>query len=645
MKVGAGALEATQVLAKAFLIKRQERPKSGETKLTELIRREPGDLEVFKFPEKQLKEVQKALKEFKVLYSILPDLNKKDGFAEIMFPVSAASRINSIVNKLGFGKIGTLEEYARNADPEDLAEAQEQGVEVGMGRELQEIYSLNEYQRNLEDPTRTQIEVMRHMVLGEEESALKIKIPGEQRYIRVNKSGAYPLGNGSLLMFLDQDQEYSLYNMRGRQEGIRAGSELAAESFVPYQNQFYQRGSRRQQREQMLVSLRNLDQKEEIPDVSADANLQEYQRHFTLSGRLEIEVTPQTIMENRDAEMVVRVPGEHRHYVSIDKAGMYPLGNGNLLMYLSAEKNYRVYDEENEGQVLLTGNQVYESFEAAKQKMYPTAADRSEREALASRLRPTIAASRYKWDMVESSPDVRENNIVVQEEQVMMLPPVEIEIPSSKVFRVDGKQFSGWGDEVTAHVIPSAQKYSINLEPGVILEITGKPVRDGKTLSCSLYPEREYQVGQVEQSKVVYGNMKGNEIIDQYFSQSVLQALEENIVEISINQKLIYQVDGKNYAGYDNVQANFPIPEGREYLTRIPYHPKEYLLISKEEQPKIQGKTLYCKMSRDKIYQVKNLETGKISRISGKKLVDNYKKPQIRQKSKHSPKFREAKAR
>ena len=57
---------------------------SGKTSVQKLLKM-GGDLQVFRFETKDLERVKALANKYGILYSILPDLNEKDGMSEILF--------------------------------------------------------------------------------------------------------------------------------------------------------------------------------------------------------------------------------------------------------------------------------------------------------------------------------------------------------------------------------------------------------------------------------------------------------------------------------------------------------------------------------------------------------------------------------
>lgn len=640
MKIGAGIGNTLNVLATAILSKTHEKPKTGEVRITELLRREPGDMEVFKFPEEHLKELRKALKKYQILYCSLPDLNKKDGYAEIMFPVSATPRINAIVRKLGYGKIVSLQDYAENAVPEEVAALQPEGREAGAEniKNLAEIYRISEYQNLIKNPEKIQIEVMPHMITSDEEY-VKIKVPGEKNlYMRLLNEDLYSLGNGSYLAFLDRKGEYKLSNMHGRLISKKSGSDLALDNFMPYQKEFYRRPGLADRREELLQALAGLDQEEDVPNLENDVNLHEYQRHAADPSRVCIEVTPQSMMEDRGTEIVVRVPGQQQ-YVCIDKAGMYPLGNGDFLMFLSKEKNYQVYDVTSDSHISITGSQLMNPYAEAQANMYRTAGELQEREEMLARLSPAVV-ERSKWDFVISSPEILEGNIITQEDHVATYPQYPIEISKEKIFGIDGERFSGFGDKNSPEIIRTGKNYRVMLDIETYIDLPGQPSEDQNKLICTIQENKTYQLKHVNGGEIESETVQGKTILSKYFAFDFETLTSEftgkvdlnrqlNMTEeIGINKKMVFKVDDKRFIGYGDPKSEVTIPEGNVYMTRIPYHKTDFLILEKDAPKHISnnGKTLFATIKKDEMYRVFDSQKNKTFDMKGDVLYKNYEK-------------------
>lgn len=118
MKVGSGGIKAMKT-AIDFLKGMLDYEKSlGKTSMRKLLMR-GGDLQVLQFATEDLKKVEKYAKKYGILYSVLPDANRKNGMTEIIFHTEAVPRANMILQKVG-GKIATFDDYLKNGDENQL---------------------------------------------------------------------------------------------------------------------------------------------------------------------------------------------------------------------------------------------------------------------------------------------------------------------------------------------------------------------------------------------------------------------------------------------------------------------------------------------------------------------------------------------
>ncbi len=119
MKVGSGGIGAMQK-AVDFLKGMLDYEKSiGKTSMRKLLMK-GGDLQVLQFETKDMKKIEKMAKKYGILYSVLPDINKKDGLSEVIFHTEAVPRVNMMTQKLNFGRIATFDDYLKNGDEKQL---------------------------------------------------------------------------------------------------------------------------------------------------------------------------------------------------------------------------------------------------------------------------------------------------------------------------------------------------------------------------------------------------------------------------------------------------------------------------------------------------------------------------------------------
>jgi hypothetical protein len=79
-----------------------------------------GDLQVLKFAAGEQRQVEKLAKKYGILYSVLSDINKKDGMCEIIFHTEAVPRVNMMLQKLKSGKLATFDGYLNNGDKKEM---------------------------------------------------------------------------------------------------------------------------------------------------------------------------------------------------------------------------------------------------------------------------------------------------------------------------------------------------------------------------------------------------------------------------------------------------------------------------------------------------------------------------------------------
>lgn len=119
MKVGSGGIAAMKK-ALEFLRGMLDYEKTiGKTSMRKLLMK-GGDLQIFQFKTADMEQVKKLAKKYGILYSMLPDVNKKDGMSEIIFHSEAVPRVNMIVQKLKEGRIASFEDYLKDGDEKQL---------------------------------------------------------------------------------------------------------------------------------------------------------------------------------------------------------------------------------------------------------------------------------------------------------------------------------------------------------------------------------------------------------------------------------------------------------------------------------------------------------------------------------------------
>mgnify|MGYP002517763542 CR=1 FL=1 len=91
MRIGSGGLNAAQRAVEALVGLLEYEKTMGKTNMKKLLMK-GGDLQIFQFKTEDTKTVEKMLKKYGILYSVLPDINKTDGLSEIIFQCLSSGR-------------------------------------------------------------------------------------------------------------------------------------------------------------------------------------------------------------------------------------------------------------------------------------------------------------------------------------------------------------------------------------------------------------------------------------------------------------------------------------------------------------------------------------------------------------------------
>lgn len=243
----------------------------GKTSMKDLLKR-GGDMQVFRFPQEQIKKVEAMAKKYGILYSLLPDFGK-DGMREMVFHAQSLPRMNAMIEKLKTGQVGDLEEYLRNTNNKDIdrfyeenrmerdmaekqAEAAAQHMEskakdVGSpGRETHPLWMdtgyfkikdieaiplnerldiLNHYQSGAYDP----ITITAKLVIKEEGNHVVVRLPREpDKFIHIPKADFwFPEGSRTALAFLKKRDAMTIYGVQGGEIRTMIGGDIFKEYF------------------------------------------------------------------------------------------------------------------------------------------------------------------------------------------------------------------------------------------------------------------------------------------------------------------------------------------------------------------------------------------------------------------------------
>lgn len=315
MRIGSGAIEQTKK-AIDFLVAILDYEKAiGKTDMRRLLMK-GGDLQVFQFNTKDLKQVEKMAKKYGLLYSVLPDINKSDGKSEIIFHTEAVPRVNMMVQKLKFGKIATFDDYLKNGDE----------------KEMDKILSFLKEQKKGNESLHTA-----------EAAKANERMDG-----LIEKVGLYAMEKAHISVE-DVKEQFSIDNIQaenvlGRLEkiGVLEREENGNHKAVMDKEAFMSR----------IHGYRELAGRMRAVAAAQDKSL------------LDITITKKLIVEENDHAVKTRIPGtwgENAKYLWIDKQRIMEIHEGKtMLTFLNQDKDYKLYSADNKVVATMRGNDLYD---------------------------------------------------------------------------------------------------------------------------------------------------------------------------------------------------------------------------------------------------------------------------------------------
>lgn len=310
MKVGSGGLGAMKK-AFEFLKGMLDYEKTlGKTSMKKLLQK-GGDLQVFQFKTEDMKKVEKMAKKYGILYSVLPDINRKDGMSEIIFHTEAVPRVNMMIQKLKYGKVAAFDDYLKNGDEKSLGKLmdflkKQQGKDKSSSAIDGLIEKVGMYA--MEKKSVSARQVSKNFSINSEQAEDVIK--------QLETIGVLGKKNEDGTHTVMMDKEAFLKRIRGYQELAERMKAVAA---------------------------------------SKNANLSD----VTISKKL--------ITEENDHAVKTRIPGtwgDDARYVWLNKENVMDIHNGkSLLTFIDAGKEYKIYDSKNQVVTTTKGNELYEHYD------------------------------------------------------------------------------------------------------------------------------------------------------------------------------------------------------------------------------------------------------------------------------------------
>ena len=290
----------------------------GKTSMRKLLLK-GGDLQVLQFNTEDMKKVEKMAKKYGILYSVLPDCNRKDGLSEVIFHTEAVPRVNMMIQKLKFGKIATFDDYLKNGDEKSLGKLMD---------------FLKKQQGNEKS----------HTIEGDKVNSA---IDG-----LIEKVGMFAMEKKAISV----DQVKENFSINGEQ----------AESVIRQLETIGVLGSKNEDGTHTVM----MDKDAFINRVRGYQDLAERMRAVAASKNAnlsDVTISKKLIIEENDHAVKTRVPGtwgEEAKYVWLRKENIMEIHGGKtMLTFLDSNKDYKLYDEQNRVVTTQKGTELYTHYD------------------------------------------------------------------------------------------------------------------------------------------------------------------------------------------------------------------------------------------------------------------------------------------
>lgn len=329
MKVGSGSIELMQKALDLLVGMLKYEKTMGKASLKELLKK-GGDIQVLSFADEDMKKFKKLAKKYGILYSVMPDANRKDGMTEVMFHSEAAPRVRMMCQKLSQGRIFNIDEYLKNGNEE----------------QINKLLDHLEKQKGNSKLRTDEVSIANH--------AIDNLIQKVGMYAMEKKSISVEAVKSDFHMETEQAKDviYKLtqIGVLKKAEGVDSYNVVMdAEAF-----------------EKRIGKYRELSNR--MRQIAASKN----------TDLMDITITKKLIVEENDHAIKTRVPGmygDKEGYIWIDKKDIMEIHNGKtLLTYLDKNKDYKIYSKDNrvlytmKGEPLFNGH--YDKVERAVRQRY-----------------------------------------------------------------------------------------------------------------------------------------------------------------------------------------------------------------------------------------------------------------------------------
>lgn len=319
MKIGSGTLNQVKKAFDLIVALLDHEKLAGKTNMRKLLLK-GGDLQVLQFATGDMEQVEKLAKKYGILYSALPDINKKDGMSEILFHTEAVPRVNMMLQKLKTGRIATIDDYLKNGDE----------------KELDKVFSVLKGHKKGNGSLHTE-------TLSELQKA---DVPANGLF---EKAGLYAVEKADTSVE-EISEKFDITTgqaedvlERLENTGVLKKTEEGRYQPVMDKNEFTKRVSR----------YKEISGRVQAVSQSQNKNL------------LDISISKQLIAEENDHAVKTRIPGtwgENARYLWIEKEKVTEIHSGkSILTSLDKDKEYRLYSSDNRVAGTMNGGQLYEN--------------------------------------------------------------------------------------------------------------------------------------------------------------------------------------------------------------------------------------------------------------------------------------------
>ena len=325
MKVGSGGISAMQKAIDVLKGLLDYEKSLGKTSMRKLLMK-GGDLQVLQFETKDMKKVQKLAKKYGILYSVLPDLNHKDGMSEVIFHTEAVPRVNMILQKLSSGRIATFDDYLKNGDEKQLGKLMDFLKNQKMGND---------------------------MVHSEDGVKISTVMDG-----LIEKVGLFAMGKQSISV--DSVKEnFSIDNSQ-------------AESVIKQLETIGVLGTKNASGEHKVI----MDKEAFLNRVRGYQCLAERMRAVSASKNMnlsDVTISKNLIVEENEHAVKTRVPGtwgDNARFVWLNKENIMEIHNGKtMLTFIDSNKNYKMYDAQNRVVETKRGEELYTHYDKVESNL------------------------------------------------------------------------------------------------------------------------------------------------------------------------------------------------------------------------------------------------------------------------------------